>query len=495
MLKNLKRMYVNMIRIKNIIKTGPVFLMVILFLMSSLAATSGQHIQQDAFQVEDLSVPIFENLDWDVEYNAKAGFRVATDSDNNVVVVGNGGCGTVLDVPCGVTVKYGPNGDVIWSDHRFVSLFRLIIAHVYLFRWIIFHPGLTVPAKQPSNIWKTISFIQSSLNSKALPVEKSPNKIFSFFSRHHQYFEASSPNIIFLWNYVRFYDVVVDNNDDIVVVGEIQNRKTNDMHHTMYVIKYDSDGHVLWDRIYKRNWLKPEDWGYGVATDSNDNIFIAGIGREKKSDNYKGWILKLSPDNGVIVKESIHPDKSIKYYDVATDSQDNVFVAGYIPPSEETKVVKYSNDLTILDEWKPPYRPFISYAINVDPYDNVIVAGCSGSNRNYRQYAVKFSSDGTILWSNKSTEEGGWSDVVALSHNVTALTGWRNETEILGRFYVGLYDENGKEFKRFLGGTPDKRQMFFSYGLDVDKNGDILVTGVRYYALYYTYMRTMKFYQ
>jgi hypothetical protein len=177
------------------------------------------------------------------------------------------------------------------------------------------------------------------------------------------------------------------------------------------------------------------------------------------------------------------------------DLEDNVYVSVYYPTSEEMTVVKYSNNLTLLDEWGPAVRPIRPIAINVDQNGNVIVAGGIGFYGREKQYVAKFSSDGTILWSNKSNDIGVWYDVVALSPDVTAVTGinWGNET--YGRFYVGLYNESGKEFKRFLGGKITNLQMFFSHGLDVDNNGDIAVAGFRWYGEYQYYMHAMKFYQ
>ena len=128
------------------------------------------------------------------------------------------------------------------------------------------------------------------------------------------------------------------------------------------------------------------------------------------------------------------------------------------------------------------------------PNDNVIVAGSARLSGNEKQYVVKFGSDGNVLWSNTSTENGVLNDVVAISQDVTAVTG-RGDGELEWSFYVGLYDESGTEFKRLLGGNVTLAQVFISHGLAVDNNGDIVVSGFRNYYYYQYYMYLMKFHQ
>lgn len=451
-----------MIKTKNVEKIACVFLIAALFMVSFIASVNAHHIQQSTSQVyRPLSYKQLYPV-WEVEYGgALAALRVATDSENNVILVGPGG-ETVTELPYGAIVKYGPNGDFIWSDHRLVSIIDGSV----------------------SQSCKTVSIKQSS------------NKIIADLTKRYQYLKStfSFPKAQRLFGkWVRFYDVVVDSNDDIIVVGEIQHRLTEELR-TVYVIKYNSDGHVLWDRIYKRYWLTPRDLATGVAIDSKEDIFVSIKSKEKNSDDYKGWILKLSSNSGLKLGESIYHGKTAIFYDVAVDSEDNVFVAGHYPTSGAMKVVKYSNDLTLLNEWGPSILPIEPHAIDVDPNDNIIVAGHIGFPSQKKQYVVKFSSDGNVLWSNKSTESGILYDVVALSHNVTAVTGVGGG-EMAYKFYVGLYDENGRKFKSLLGGNSTPLQMFESCGLDVDNNGDIVVSGFRNYGYYQYYMYGMKFHQ
>jgi len=511
-----------MIKTKEVERLTCVLFVVVLFLVSSIATVCGQYIQDNA-AVSVQNIQYCPSLQryvspgsehehghtvWDVEYRrALIAFRVATDSQKNIILVGNGG-GGVIELPYGVVVKYGANGKIKWNDERFAliipgmpgsvsqaSIISGSVSQTHIMSNSVFQSTKTVSMKQSYEACKTMVVETPLIDYKTLPIKKSFGGTNLDITDVHRYLEPMFPSTQSYWGkWVRFYDVAVDSNDNIIVVGEIQHRNTEDIRN-IYVVKYDPDGNVLWDRVYKRYLLTPRDLCTGVAIDSNDNIFVSIRSQEKDSNDYKGWILKLSPNLGLKIKESIHPDKSIIFYDVATDSNDNVFVAGYIPTSGVMKVVKYSNDLALLDEWSILIRPIEPQAINVDPNNNVIVAGSIGFYKKEKQYLVKFSSDGTILWSNKSTELGIWYDVVALGPNVTAVAGINGGNETIGRFYVGLYNENGIEFKRFLGGKLTNLQMFFSYGLDVDNNGDIVVAGLRWYGKYQFYMHAMKFYQ
>jgi len=432
---------------------------------------------------------------WEVEYDDSLwADSIVVDSMNNVILVGAGGNGNT-EFSYAVIVKYSADGKLMWSDHQTAPIIPGLISELSVVNDL---PQSTenVSGKQINLFSKTPDAVQYSMGSDIssdLGLSCIANE---FMIGSHRYIEPIFTKAqSLLWGkWVRFYDVAVDDNDDIVVVGEIQNRFTKDLR-TVYVIKYDPNGNVLWDRIYRRYWLTPRDLATGVAIDSNNNIFVSVISQEKDSESYKGWILKLSSNNGATLDEVIYPEGSIIFSDLAVDYQDNVYVSGYYTPSGKMIVTKYSNELTLLDEWGPNIMPIRPIAIDVDQDGNVIVAGGIGFYGNEKQYLTKFSPDGTILWSNKSKDVGVWYDVISLNPEVTATAGisWNNET--YGRFYIGLFNESGKEFKRFLGGNKTILQCFFSHGLDVDNNGDIVVGGFRWYGRVLYFMYAMKFYQ
>lgn len=89
----------------------------------------------------------------------------------------------------------------------------------------------------------------------------------------------------FLWNYSfpfvpKFYvrELTLDSNGNILAVGHDDN--------LMYVYKIDPDGVLLWNDTYTH---LPGEFAfyYGIAVDSNDNIFISGTTQDESSrDNY-----------------------------------------------------------------------------------------------------------------------------------------------------------------------------------------------------------------
>jgi len=420
---------------------------------------------------------------WDVEYcKGLVSNKVAIDSMNDIILIGVGGEG-YTELPYAVVAKYGADGKLKWADHRTARILPGSVSQVYAESYPMYKYTEIYSTKQ--TLSSTPATEQSQIDTETSECKMTGNQyVTATFSENQRLFGGK---------WVRFYDVAIDENDNIVAVGEIQNRNTADKR-IVYVVKYDSDGNVLWDRTYKRYCFGSRDVAMGVAIDSEDNIFVTVRSQEKDSEAYRGWILKLSSNNGAKISQSLYPDSSVIFSDIAVDSDDNLYVSVYYDTSGKMNVAKYSNDLNLLDEWGPAIRPIRPIAITVDQSDNVIVAGGIGYYGSEKQYLMKFSPDGTLLWSNKSKDIGVWYDVIAISPDVTAATGISWADEVYGKFYVGLYNESGKEFKRLLAGHKTNLQCFFSYGLDLDSNGDIVVAGFRWYGGALYFMHAMKFY-
>ncbi len=119
------------------------------------------------------------------------------------------------------------------------------------------------------------------------------------------------------------YDVAVDSNDNIVIVGKYDDAGTGI---DALVVKYDKDGNEIWNiTIPGGGIVRYLD---GVEIDSQDNIIAAGIG-------YAGWYLgywttKIDSNGTVLwnMTDDCGYNSWCGAYDMALDPYDNIILTG-----------------------------------------------------------------------------------------------------------------------------------------------------------------------
>lgn len=132
-------------------------------------------------------------------------------------------------------------------------------------------------------------------------------------------------------------DITIDSSGDLVITG-IQ-RDVNDNY--LWVVKYNTSGTFQWDKRLGAS-SSPNEQGYGLTTDSSDNIYA--VGKTASSD----WLIAKYNSSG-----TFQWDKTISasgaygiMFDAAIDSNDDLIVVGYnggVSPSEML-IAKLPND-------------------------------------------------------------------------------------------------------------------------------------------------------
>ncbi|PQJ09727.1 hypothetical protein CJD36_017510 [Flavipsychrobacter stenotrophus] len=152
----------------------------------------------------------------------------------------------------------------------------------------------------------------------------------------------------------------------------------------IFIAKFDENGANLWAKgIGSRNVVSVDEWDYAtaLATDSHNNVFMAGY----YSDSIRFgtfWLRNSFPATG----------------------------DGFIVKYDESGTAQWVNDITGIGEEKPA-------VLAVDQFDDVYVAGsfsstsmvvsgtwpftCSG---NTDGFIAKYSNAGAVLWANKMGE-------------------------------------------------------------------------------------------
>ncbi|MBN1127111.1 MAG: hypothetical protein JXA82_19065 [Sedimentisphaerales bacterium] len=223
----------------------------------------------------------------------------------------------------------------------------------------------------------------------------------------------------------RFYDVAVDSEDNIVVVGSTSGKWTNysqgSYHNAWLIQKWTPDGQtLLWQKIWQDNYPAWSPWqsAYGVAIDADDNIIVAGNSFGYWDNTRHQWVtIKYDKDGNVIwgpVRSNFATTETLAdiAYGVDVDSQGNAIVVG-------VKGVSGSGDYRNLDWhvrkyaaadgaliWEDTYSGsanLYDYARNVkvDENDDVLVVGYTNkgtsnaaSGADYDWLMIKYAADG-----------------------------------------------------------------------------------------------------
>ncbi|MEM4257766.1 MAG: hypothetical protein QXL17_01265 [Candidatus Thermoplasmatota archaeon] len=331
-------------------------------------------------QADDDDNSVYEVVWEDTYYGAGMVLDVASDFDNNYIVVG------VTHSFEGAVVKYnGVTGEVIWDN---------IISDSVM---LPFYEGETY---QPTSDISRFYCIRNLM-----------------LDVHQQRYDFSlDPTGAY---FILITGVDIFSNGDVVIVATaIDNTNDNDPS-DVYIAKYSGlTGEVIWERLLD---LYVWDFGYSVAVTSNDNVIVVGVSGGYETHNGQllpimdGWVYKLDGDNEGCTLDQSHifgiTQPLPYYFDVALDSNNNVFATGAcliidwsnfpeITDVQTVVVNRYSG--TTLNLQKSYYgNPAIFTwlcTITIDT-ENKIYVGGHINNPTTNRYIMKFTNNlNTSLW-------------------------------------------------------------------------------------------------
>ena len=207
------------------------------------------------------------------------------------------------------------------------------------------------------------------------------------------------------------YDVAVDGRGNIYVVGRAQDG-TAPPHYYGFVAKFGPDGSLQWSKIWGE---ATNSTGRGVAVDSGGYVYVAG--EIEIGASYDCLMMKLSPTDGsVIWSKSIGTaDKDEYGYDIAIDGNDNIYVAGKNASAYSAFLLKLDTGGNMIwgEIWKIGLHNTWSEGVTVDRSGNVYIAG--PVRYTYNASIAKFDENGNLQWA--KTWDGGGTDY---AHSVAA---------------------------------------------------------------------------
>lgn len=269
---------------------------------------------------------------------------VAIDSMDNIIVTGTSN----YDFH---TIKYDPNGNEIWNktwDGGYVDFaFGVAVDH---------YDNIIVTGRSSSVIGYMTYF-------EICTIKYNPNGDLLWVERTHYFCEGDAT--------IYASDVAIDSTNNIIITGCSFNHTEG---YNILTIKYDSAGNELWNKTFDKGW---NDYGFGVAVDSQDNIIVTGTVPGELTPDF--YTIKYTADG----QEIWNATRSIGVgRDVTVDSEGNIIVTGYTLLSPDTwnfdyYSIVYSPSGEML--WDGVYLDSggmdFSYGVATDSENNFIITG------------------------------------------------------------------------------------------------------------------------
>ncbi len=207
------------------------------------------------------------------------------------------------------------------------------------------------------------------------------------------------------------YAVTTDTSNNIIVTGSTYGRmtgsRTPDNDEDVFVAKYYDNGTMQWINQF---YTVGSEWGYGITTDSDNNIYVSGattndFGDGASNAGQKDFFLMKLYDNGTRQWTTQMGTNGNEFgYDVAVSSSNNVYVTGEWQGN--TWLAKHHDNGTQQWEKKLSGGNNLTWlGVAADTNNNIYVAGHSDgaldgvSNAgSYDVYLAKYVDNGTKEW-------------------------------------------------------------------------------------------------
>ena len=245
---------------------------------------------------------------------------------------------------------------------------------------------------------------------------------------------------------------------------------------SVFVIKYNPLGNIVWSAVSGGNSSGDESVGYGIAVDPNGNVYItgtysnvlAGFGQPTKSlfitkYNASGTPAWTVTENSALTGRGITVDNVGNIY-ITGDGSSSVIIAKY-SPSGQKLWAKYLNS-TSSGNAK-------GSGLSLGTDGSVYVTGRLNLGSNF---LAKFSStDGLNFW----TKSVVTTNTYAVANGVT--TDQTNNLYVVGEdapnAFIAKYDQNGNLLSKVYEIPNPYALSVAGNGVSVDNSGNVYVVG------------------
>lgn len=347
------------------------------------------------------------------QFSQDRGFDIVIDDNLNVYSTGYSRLSG--DYYNYMTIKYSPYGDTLWT-RRYDKCYYLFgcdnFAHtinldntgnIYVggIRSIIKYDGAG------NTIWIKDSLLAVKVliyNNQYLYIAGESYNNSNGYNRFITYKLDLNGNII--WSRLFFNngadqnhptDMVIDSQGNIIVTG-YSNKPTPNAHYDYVTIKYNNNGDSVWVKRYDSGQAG-DDYAYGVAVDSLDNVFVTGDSRFSGSPTY--LTIKYNSFGDTLWTKRFSNAGSFGS-DIAIDRLGNIIVTGNTCNSYCYTTLKYTTNGNLI--WSRLYQQTTSFTpyfnmIKLDNSDNVYVnvSGATPPDSSGIRI-IKYDSSGNTVW-------------------------------------------------------------------------------------------------
>ncbi|MFX1500449.1 MAG: hypothetical protein ACFFDH_05725 [Promethearchaeota archaeon] len=175
------------------------------------------------------------------------------------------------------------------------------------------------------------------------------------------------------------FGIAVDGSGNILITGSTSSYGAGE--DNTFILKYDSDGNLLWYKIWGGN---DNDCGDGITLDSSGNAFITGGSRSYGAENYNVFLLKYDSNGNKLWNTTWGGSKYDYGYGIILNGSGNVLITGstssYGAGANDVLILKYDSDGNQL--W---YKTWggndtdCGYGITLDDSGNIFISGYTES--------------------------------------------------------------------------------------------------------------------